>query len=122
MTCPVGPAWSQVRTTSTGFVDITETGALTPVILDPSVQFDHIVVRFDYIGPGQPQQPGARVQDFVVGRSIIPDDQVISFGVTVTDGDGDTDSSNSPATALKPRRCWCSAGLRRCPASCSAPR
>jgi hypothetical protein len=71
-------------------------GIVTTTI-DPTIDFDHIVVRFDYSGGGN---PAARVENFSVGQQVIPDNQVLSFGVTVTDADGDIVSSSTAATTI----------------------
>ncbi|HEY0625756.1 MAG TPA: VCBS domain-containing protein [Allosphingosinicella sp.] len=74
-----------------------EADGVNTVTLDPpgDVIWDQMIVRFDYSGNG-----AARVENFVVTEQLIPDNQVISFGVTVTDNDGDVVSSSTPGTTI----------------------
>ncbi|EPR09122.1 hemolysin erythrocyte lysis protein [Sphingobium indicum IP26] len=72
-----------------------DASGIAHVNIDPSLDFDHMVVRFDYADKDQ-----ARVENFSVTKQVIPDDQILSFAVTVTDKDGDVVSSSTAATTI----------------------
>jgi len=54
------------------------------VTLDPSIDFDWIVIRVDNT------QGNYRIDSLSYTSTVIPDNQLLSFDLTVTDGDGDT--------------------------------
>ncbi|WP_449471580.1 VCBS domain-containing protein [Sphingobium chungangianum] len=79
------------------FLVTKDADGITHVDIDPTLDFDHMVVRFDYTGSGN---PAARVENFSVTQQVIPDDQVLQFAVTVKDADGDIVTSTTPTTTI----------------------
>lgn len=79
------------------FLVTKDADGITHVDIDPTLDFDHMVVRFDYSESGN---PAARVENFSVTQQVIPDDQVLQFAVTVKDADGDIVTSTTPTTTI----------------------
>ena len=79
------------------FLVTKDADGITHVDIDPTLDFDHMVVRFDYSESGN---PSARVENFSVTQQVIPDDQVLQFAVTVKDADGDTVTSTTSTTTI----------------------
>ncbi|WP_443018536.1 MULTISPECIES: beta strand repeat-containing protein, partial [unclassified Sphingobium] len=91
------PAGGAAPLQTGSFVVTKDADGITHVDIDPTLDFDHMVVRFDYSGSGN---PAARVENFSVTQQVIPDDQVLQFAVTVKDADGDTVTSTTPVTTI----------------------
>ena len=91
------PAGGAAPLQTGSFVVTKDADGITHVDIDPTLDFDHMVVRFDYTGGGN---PAVRVENFSVTQQVIPDDQVLQFAVTVQDGDGDTVTSATPITTI----------------------
>ncbi|GLV25702.1 VCBS domain-containing protein [Sphingobium sp. Cam5-1] len=79
------------------FLVTKDADGITHVDIDPTLDFDHMVVRFDYSESGN---PAARVENFSVTQQVIPDDRVLQFAVTVKDADGDIVTSTTPTTTI----------------------
>ncbi len=79
------------------FLVTKDADGITHVDIDPTLDFDHMVVRFDYSESGN---PSARLENFSVTQQVIPDDQVLQFAVTVKDADGDIVTSTTSTTTI----------------------
>ncbi len=89
------PPTSASVPTQTGSLVVNDDADHTvPVTIDPTADFNYIVVRFDSVR-------SRRVQNFSYQTSVIPSDTTVSFGVTYTDGDGDLVAGSTTTDSQK---------------------